>query len=85
MTLDENECSIASVLMSALRMTTQALRMEPWSQLCSRRWPNIWIPSMSLDGNALRRLHQQMSLRLTWLTTQWCEIFRLSLFSHFEY
>lgn len=85
MTLDKNFCSIASMLMLTLRMAMQALRTELWSQLCSRRWPNIWILSMSLDGNALRRLHQQMSLRPTWLTTQWCEIFKLSLFSLFEY
>lgn len=85
MTLDKNGRFISSMLMSFLRKATQALHTEPWSQLCSRRWPNIWILSMSLDGNALRRLHQQMSLRLTLLTTQWCEIFRLSLFFFIEY
>lgn len=85
MTLDKNGCSISSMLMLVLRKAMQALRTEPWSQLCSRRWPNIWILSMSLDGNALRQLHQQMSLRPTLLTTQWCEIIRLSLFSFIEY
>lgn len=80
MTLDKSGCSISPMLMLVLRKAMQVLRTEPWSQLCSRRWPNIWIPSMSLDGNALRRLHQQMSLRPIWLTTQWCEIFMLSFF-----
>lgn len=85
MTLDKNGSSISSMLMFVLRKAMQALRTEPWSQLCSRRWPNIWILSMSLDGNVLRRLHQQMSLRPTWLTTQWCEMFKLSLSSFIEY
>lgn len=85
MTLDKNGCSVASMLMLNLRMVMQALRTEPWSQLCLRRWQNIWILSMFLDGNALRRLHQQMSLRPTWLTTQWCETFRLSLFSLLDF
>lgn len=61
------------MLILRLRMVKQVIPMVSWSQLCSRKWPNIWTPFMSLVGSVLQRLRQRMSLRPILQTIQWYE------------
>lgn len=64
---------IVRMLILETRMVMQVIPMVSWSQLCSRKWQNIWTPSMSLVGSVHQRLRQRMSLRQILQTIRWYE------------
>ena len=67
------QVGIVRMLILKTRTVMQVILMVSWSQLCSRKWQNIWTLFMSLAGSVHQRLRQRMSLRQILQTTQWYE------------